>query len=616
LPTLHGLSIEQLIDDLTSLERPEIEEEELRRLIREKLLQRVYERLRGHAPQLLCRLSIFRRPVPYSALSHILSLSDHATRAPRQQLLNHFLLESDSLVKPHYLHALVREFGLEQLEYDSEEWNAAHESAARWWEKQTLAASWEEMMLAEIEQYHHLMAAGDVQAAKSLTKRIVTALKHKAKEAFADRLYQESIEYGRVWIEIAPNDAQAHWNMALCLTRLDQKANSATEAEAHFQRALALGLKSVALRNEYGRFLAAQGRHDEAETQFKAGIEAAPKDVRIRHEYGRFLAAQERYGEAETQFKLGMTADPKHGPLHNDYGRFLAAQRRYDEAEAQFKAGIEADPKHGPLRNEYAGFLSKLKRYDEAETQFKAGIEADPNHGPLRANYAAFLNRRGRFKEAMEHYQISPTLRHRNSVELRKAVRVAKRERRENRRLASYERALQDNSDSFEANYGLGRMLMQQMRDPKAAVDYLQQAVKLEPGDAQARLLYGQCLAELERWEDALKEFDIIEDFNSPELPNARGNCLLRLERWNEAETAYRIAIESSTPPGQAKYLNNLARLFAVWPDNSRIAEGLELCSSAELANPDFPWTTNTREMLEQRSRQPTEENVKPEPSI
>ena len=69
------------------------------------------------------------------------------------------------------------------------------------------------------------------------------------------------------------------------------------------------------------------------------------------------------------------------------------------------------------------------------------------------------------------------------------------------------------------------------------------------------------------------------------------------------AGTAYREAISLSKAGKKAKYLNNLSLLFGEWPDETRLAEGLQLCDEIARVDPDFQWTEKTRAELERRLR-------------
>jgi tetratricopeptide (TPR) repeat protein len=94
---------------------------------------------------------------------------------------------------------------------------------------------------------------------------------------------------------------------------------------------------------------------------------------------------------------------------------------------------------------------------------------------------------------------------------------------------------------------------------------------------------------------------------DEPEYHNECGNCLKNLERWAEAEAAYREAINLSASPRKAKYLNNLALLFWVWPDTTRLAEGLQLCEQAILIDLNFPWAATTQSKLNERLHKATQ---------
>ena len=121
--------------------------------------------------------------------------------------------------------------------------------------------------------------------------------------------------------------------------------------------------------------------------------------------------------------------------------------------------------------------------------------------------------------------------------------------------------------------------------------------------EASTRRSYGRTLMTFKRWSDALTQLNEASALvpADAELHSLRGNCLKELGRWSEAETAYRGAMATPDVPGIAKYRNNLALLFSVWPDDTRIREGLELCDLIAREHPEFRWTAITRTALQQR---------------
>jgi tetratricopeptide (TPR) repeat protein len=172
-------------------------------------------------------------------------------------------------------------------------------------------------------------------------------------------------------------------------------------------------------------------------------------------------------------------------------------------------------------------------------------------------------------------------------------------------RIAACKAVLREAPNDPQATYCIGRTTLEQLKDAPAAEPWLRVATQLNPNDPNVRRCYGQALERLGRWDDALTELNgIVDGFaGNPEMHNARANCLKELKRFSDAEIAYRTAINTSRPQQEAKYLNNLALLLSVWPDKSRLDEGLELCERLARDYPQFRWAANTKaELLKRRA--------------
>jgi len=317
--------------------------------------------------------------------------------------------------------------------------------------------------------------------------------------------------------------------------------------------------------------------------------------------YIKYLWANGRTHDIEEQFKDGINIAANNSSFRQSYGEFLLKTGRSMEAEEQFKAGISAQPEAVSIRKSYVKFLSMQQRFDEADAQFQAILQLTPMNDKLQ-QLAAFVSRRKAslrmgVSEADDHDLI--TLHRYNMWDMGLSA---------GERISSCKAILEARQDDFEANYCLGRTLLEQLKDSLSAEPYLQRARELRPNDPIARFYYGQLMEKLYRWDEALSELDAVVNTlaDNAELHNSRANCLKQLKRWLEAETAYREAISTSKPSRTAKYLNNLALLFCVWPDLTRIDEGLQLCDQVAKHYPKFSWRQKTRSELEKRLNRDT----------
>lgn len=399
----------------------------------------------------------------------------------------------------------------------------------------------------------------------------------------------------RTAIDIDPNNIRLRKAYIRFLS-IDKRTK---EVDAQLKAIISLGLDNASVRTGYLRTLAKYAPPEEVNKKFKAAIEGGPQREYIRKMYIKYLIVNGRTHDAEEQFKVGINTAPDNASLRRVYGTFLYRSGRSKEAEEQFKAGMNAQTEDVSIRRSYIKFLAIQRRFDEADAQFQAILQFRPMSATLQ-QLTTFVNRQR--KVLQRHLSES------DSKELMTIDRynMWNMELSVDERITSCRAILEQNQDDFQANYCLGRTLLEQLKDATSAEPYLRRARELQPDDPIARLYYGQVLEKLCRFDEALAELDAVANTlaNNAELHNSRANCLKQVKHWSEAEIAYREAIHTSSSPRTAKYLNNLALLFCVWPDTTRINEGLQLCDQVAQQYPKFPWTQKTRSELEGRINQ------------
>lgn len=161
-----------MINDLSDAIDHDATGTEFHRRIEDELLNRIWHTLPIEVGHFLSLSTVFRRPVPFRALC-ALTPSTEVDRW-RQMLLDRFLLDATTREGPHSLHQIVREFALERIKSDSDEWQDAHRDAAEWWQGTAATANYSthDGLEAAIEAHYHLISAGDGEEALALAVRL------------------------------------------------------------------------------------------------------------------------------------------------------------------------------------------------------------------------------------------------------------------------------------------------------------------------------------------------------------------------------------------------------------------------------------------------------------
>ena len=137
--------------------------------------------------------------------------------------------------------------------------------------------------------------------------------------------------------ELAPDDADAHYNLGTSLLALSR----AEEAAARLRRAVALAPQHAKALNNLGSALRALRRLGEAEETCRRAIEVAPELPTAWNNLGIVHADQGRAADAADCFRRAVTIKADFADGWFNLGKALQSDGRREEALAQFRRAIE-----------------------------------------------------------------------------------------------------------------------------------------------------------------------------------------------------------------------------------------------------------------------------------
>jgi superkiller protein 3 len=141
----------------------------------------------------------------------------------------------------------------------------------------------------------------------------------------------EAVEMYRKSLELDPDSAAAHFNLAASLTR----SGDFVEAEPHFRAALA---KDPGTRAYTGLGIVQwqQGRADEAIESMRAAIEADPDNAAAYDQLGKMLAQRGKLQEAASVYRSLIRLRPS-ATAHRELSQILTHLGRTDEAHRELE---------------------------------------------------------------------------------------------------------------------------------------------------------------------------------------------------------------------------------------------------------------------------------------
>jgi predicted O-linked N-acetylglucosamine transferase (SPINDLY family)/ADP-heptose:LPS heptosyltransferase len=230
-----------------------------------------------------------------------------------------------------------------------------------------------------------LRAAGRNDEAEAIARRILAAAPdHDPTLRLLGVLRDEAGDHAAAadlfarLIELSPDDAEAHYNLATAFLALSRHA----EAIGHFQRAIALAPDHAKAFSNLSSALRGAGRFAEAEEAARKAVALAPDLITACNNFATALAERGRFDEAIKGFRRAIALKPDFVEGFFNLGKALQGAGRRDEAIVQFRRAIEIRPDYAEanlaeaffllVTGDYAAGLPKLEwrwRLDDHRTR-------------------------------------------------------------------------------------------------------------------------------------------------------------------------------------------------------------------------------------------------------
>lgn len=239
------------------------------------------------------------------------------------------------------------------------------------------------------------------------------AAKHRERAAnyFEQGQYSEAlIEYKNV-AQIAPNDADAHYHLALIYLKLGGMLNlqaavpellktlefdkTNLDAQLKLGELYLLGNQPGKAREQAdlvlvstplstnglilrGRSLVNEQRYQEGITELKKAIELAPDNMRAYIELARAHVLSKNHDAADAVLKQALTGNPQSLEILVAIGDLRAATGKPDEAEAMYTQALNNAPQDDNLYLKLASFYQRGNKLVEAEVTLQKLATRNP----------------------------------------------------------------------------------------------------------------------------------------------------------------------------------------------------------------------------------------------
>ena len=245
---------------------------------------------------------------------------------------------------------------------------------------------------------------------------------------------------------------------------------------------------------------------------------------------------------AEELARRATSAEPSFAPAHVVLGRVLLAQGRMLGAVAVLERAVALD---GSVEASLVlgQALLQQQQFEPALDVVERALAADES-APVLALKGTILAALGRNREALAALDTALEADPRNGDACTERGMVLETLGRDEEALAAFQQAVQLAPDRPEAYAGLGTLLVKAEQYEQALVP-LGRALEIRP-TAQLQMTKGLALWKLERYDDAVAAFDeaLRLDPANADATRYRGAALFESERYAEAIAALQLAID------------------------------------------------------------------------
>ena len=272
----------------------------------------------------------------------------------------------------------------------------------------------------------------------------------------------------------------------------------------HFEALHALGILSYQT-----------GRLEDAERLIREAVNANPSAADAAYNHACLLQRLNRPEEALAAFDRALALKPDYLEALVNRGGVLTALKRHEAALANSERVVVLKPDLAEAWNNRGGVLQALERFDGALASYDRALSLKPNYAEGWKNRAALLTILNRDEEALQATDKALELVQGNADLLCRRADLLARLNRPEEAASAYERYLALKPGDADAWHARGFALKMLMRRTEA-LSCFDQAVELAPGDHAMRASRGNMLFELDRFEEAARDYEILLAGESP----------------------------------------------------------------------------------------------------
>jgi tetratricopeptide (TPR) repeat protein len=226
-------------------------------------------------------------------------------------------------------------------------------------------------------------------------------LRAHVRQLFLSKRVARSEDALRQILAIEPNDSQAHWQLASCLSGL-RRLNEAFE---HAKTAVALDPASVAALAVLAAAYGEVGQHEDSVSTYEQALRIKPDYVPAIFGLASALASKARWSEALEWTDRGLSIRPDHVIMLRIRAESLAALNRKEEALATMEQFLRIAPDRVESHAVASSIFKRVGETEKAIEFAQTALSMNPADPFLHNSLAQLKMKERLFDDADRHFK-------------------------------------------------------------------------------------------------------------------------------------------------------------------------------------------------------------------
>ena len=273
----------------------------------------------------------------------------------------------------------------------------------------------------------------------------------------------------------------------------------------YLNQALIQQPRSAAVHNSKGNVFLRQGNPEAALAEYQRAVKSDPRYAIAYNNMGRCLYLQEKFIAAQKAYAKALELNPNFGDAYYNQGVLMLKIGKLAEAHVSLERALTLNPKNAAIHGQMAQIYLQKGEYPEAIDYLQKRLIAQPDHIDSWHYLGMAHFSLNQFEDAVHCFEKVLQLTHRHP-ECYEHLAIAYLKLDDKEKALTYFFRQLEIQPTANAYYNIGVLLIEKGRH-RDAIEYLRQAVALEPLHLPAHLNLGVLYLKSQQQEDALTHY-------------------------------------------------------------------------------------------------------------